>query len=1311
MKERGGRSEVAGRVPARVPACPHHVNTQRAARRAGRVPPMADGTDAPESDLDQWASLIAVADQSADVKELISLSINTGSSVDAANLQKTLGFLIASVQSLAASAQRAELGLNDANQKMHAMDAKLLEGRPPAGSPPAQNLDGLEASITSTFAPKISDLQREIEFEFAPSEAVSPRPPTAQNDDSVQQGLRMQVESLSARLEETEQKLVSEVAEMRSSMATELESIRQMRSTEPSPAPAPALTGLDEAEFRSLCKVVQGLRDELTALYDHEDAVSQQLLELHIGSPCSRLPVQPSGRGPADLPVQPSASPNAASRGTTPSTPGVVGAQFGAMSEPSQQSTRQNTQQNMQQPQHATQQPQQATQQSTRPLPEAPVHQQQQQSTRQATRPLPEAPVHQEQLASGSSSGSTIRDSDPEPEPEMAPVPEMTPQMGVTAEPEMARAPENAAMPETVASSPGQTNVTNVTNVTIAGREVIGALETQIQDLKQELANTAAAGEQASGEDSHRQEEATAALKVQIEDLYSQLQTARESSKLQSMEPAPLQESLRMASPLVGLADNKRPQSKEIKMTRRNQASTQAVVIGEIKREIRELEAAQNGDSVQFAALHEEQQNMAAVNTKLIGQLTKSFEKLENLCAEQDARIWQQEGHYEDMRLAIANLPANQVAPGGIGKEDILFEIELKVSESERRLQASEEAERYRVKGELDRVEAELANVKLVREELARQALELKDAHDVDSKLEARITNLGRELHEEMDRPPTAPANESALAELRELQGKMDERGLQMNDQVNFRLTSLQKELTELSTTLPGEMTAVNDGLEAIKSKMAGKADSNAIRALQAVIDGLRDTVESKKLPGSPPLSPSMPPRRAHQPPPQITAQILPDMNNIYSALNEMQKSLRSKADLADFASLQQHIEPKLRGLMAKLANAERMQSSISDLKVAHPPSTPNTVTSRHSTPNAATTARGGRAAGWTPSSAVHAEPSYGGSAVGGSGAGWAGESTRGAGHPGMSKVQVAQLRDELAGKADLREVEDLLDKYYLARARDTAASLPSLKELAAHEARVVGRVRRVVQQYTAGATEAMQLQMHALQVQKVDRAEVRRLEKLVGLALGLPAALTGSANSMMGGSGAISDPGNGSARGVTGDSKRLVNMGGGGYAWRASSGWSGASLPDTDVQLEALQAQLEDSLRQLRNTYHRSGWGSQAIIKDKSRLPPGMIIGPGGGPDQGYTDPGRPPSVSFSEFQLPIPASLEQPGGRNWQTGGDRPRTVTGGTVSSPRKAARRSPRPRREPSPALSEPRQPVHRRRPGGPLSPIRTGAAMP
>ncbi len=64
----------------------------------------ADGLQASADDL---ASLIAVADQSADVKQLISLSINTGSSVDAVNLQKTLGFLIASVQSLAASAQRA----------------------------------------------------------------------------------------------------------------------------------------------------------------------------------------------------------------------------------------------------------------------------------------------------------------------------------------------------------------------------------------------------------------------------------------------------------------------------------------------------------------------------------------------------------------------------------------------------------------------------------------------------------------------------------------------------------------------------------------------------------------------------------------------------------------------------------------------------------------------------------------------------------------------------------------------------------------------------------------------------------------------------------------------------------------------------------------------------------------------------------------------------------------------------------------------------------------------------------------------------
>ena len=84
---------------------------------------------APEDvEVDALASLIAVADQSADVKQLISLNINTGSSVDAVNLQKTVGFLIASVQSLAASAQRTEVGLSEAGKRMSELDAKIAEG-------------------------------------------------------------------------------------------------------------------------------------------------------------------------------------------------------------------------------------------------------------------------------------------------------------------------------------------------------------------------------------------------------------------------------------------------------------------------------------------------------------------------------------------------------------------------------------------------------------------------------------------------------------------------------------------------------------------------------------------------------------------------------------------------------------------------------------------------------------------------------------------------------------------------------------------------------------------------------------------------------------------------------------------------------------------------------------------------------------------------------------------------------------------------------------------------------------------------------
>jgi hypothetical protein len=105
--------------------------------------------------------------------------------------------------------------------------------------------------------------------------------------------------------------------------------------------------------------------------------------------------------------------------------------------------------------------------------------------------------------------------------------------------------------------------------------------------------------------------------------------------------------------------------------------------------------------------------------------------------------------------------------------------------------------------------------------------------------LSNRITELGKDLTDVASRPQTA-ADPEMMTEIGALRTKIDNNTEQISthnkvihEEMRVRFGDMQRELRELSGTLPGKVAAVNDGLENIRRNMDGKADNEMLSQLQ----------------------------------------------------------------------------------------------------------------------------------------------------------------------------------------------------------------------------------------------------------------------------------------------------------------------------------------------------------------------------------------------------------------------------------------------------------------------------------------------
>jgi hypothetical protein len=284
--------------------------------------------------------------------------------------------------------------------------------------------------------------------------------------------------------------------------------------------------------------------------------------------------------------------------------------------------------------------------------------------------------------------------------------------------------------------------------------------------------------------------------------------------------------------------------------------------------------------------------------------------------------------------------------------------------------------------------------------------------------------------------------------------------------------------------------------------------------------------------------------------PPTITAQILPDLNDVYAALNNVQKSLRNKADIQDFSNLRQQIEPRLTDLSNKLTAAENMEAKIVKTKAAVDRPVPaETQRQGISTPQPITTGRG-LAAGFKSRPASRdqfanypePEPEY------------MAPHAQYQSHPDPYAVHMhgppgppatdphmQQAVDELAGlladKPDWQGVAELVTER---------SAVTTHEELGWYEDRFQG-VTNSIKSYVTGLAGVMQTETQSLRSHKADKSDLRRLERLVALALGMP---SGGAPKDASRPPSVSDapPPPTYTEGFGGVK---VNLGGGGYAWK----------------------------------------------------------------------------------------------------------------------------------------------------------------
>eukprot|EP01046_Picozoa_sp_COSAG06_P086576 COSAG06_NODE_33160_length_494_cov_0.929114_1_plen_164_part_11 len=157
------------------------------------------------------------------------------------------------------------------------------------------------------------------------------------------------------------------------------------------------------------------------------------------------------------------------------------------------------------------------------------------------------------------------------------------------------------------------------------------------------------------------------------------------------------------------------------------------------------------------------------------------------------------------------------------------------------------------------------------------------------------------------------------------------ELGKSLRNQMFDEVDTLKHRLEEVSSSIPGQVEAVADGLEDIRRALSSKADTGAIRQLEGIIGQLQAMTEKKQLPGSnsPPMSPAPPPRR-YQVPPTITARIIsPDLNDIRDALGAIRSGLSAKADTEKLDKMMKTLGPRMKELGSKLKEVDSLSTSL----------------------------------------------------------------------------------------------------------------------------------------------------------------------------------------------------------------------------------------------------------------------------------------------------------------------------------------------------------------------------------------------
>ena len=193
--------------------------------------------------------LVGATEIDQDFSQLISLKVDTDSTIDAKNLQKVLKFVVSSVQSLAGTAQKTDQGLSEAEKKLQTT-MKMLEGMatPDTGGG-AVLLQEMEASLEGMRV-AMETLQSRTAAEFAGATG------DVGIDSDGFTGLRAKVEAMESQMGGFSDQLATEVNALRQLIA---ENPPVQGAPQPSPAPAPA--GPSSVEMDALREEVRSMRE------------------------------------------------------------------------------------------------------------------------------------------------------------------------------------------------------------------------------------------------------------------------------------------------------------------------------------------------------------------------------------------------------------------------------------------------------------------------------------------------------------------------------------------------------------------------------------------------------------------------------------------------------------------------------------------------------------------------------------------------------------------------------------------------------------------------------------------------------------------------------------------------------------------------------------------------------------------------------------------------------------------------------------------------------------------------------------------